>query len=431
MQVQVFNFSKRYNSTKQPTGGYTVDCTLKENTSVFNPVFIFSFDAYSYNYLKWGNRYYYINDITYIANNLYEIRCTIDVMATWRSNILNTDGFVMFSASNYDSGIIDTRLSSKKDITVNQSVLSLFTVARQWIVQYVGSDGNAIGFNDEDNYDKLINGISSTDFFTSFLASPEDYTSKIFNSVTDCIKSAFSLPIQISRGAVKEPVLGSDYLVTTTGYAVPDTTEWSGSINIPWNFSDFRNRSQFTSLLLYLPGYGIQELNPDDFNGKNSISISCVLSNLSGDMIYKIDNVCVCKCNIATPLQIGIINSNGMNAIGSLVSAVANPDRINVANESFNAVLSTMTRSVGSVGMNGGFSSFELESNIILYAISHDTNVEPSSVGSVIGRPLNSNINIGSLNGYCQTSDVSVQCNAPDELKQEINNIMDGGFFIE
>ena len=43
MEVHFYSFSKRENSTKQPTGQYTnVNVTLKEPTSVTDPVLVLS-----------------------------------------------------------------------------------------------------------------------------------------------------------------------------------------------------------------------------------------------------------------------------------------------------------------------------------------------------------------------------------------------------
>ena len=43
MNIKVWsNFSKRKNSTKQPTGGSTITVTLKDQCSILSPVFILS-----------------------------------------------------------------------------------------------------------------------------------------------------------------------------------------------------------------------------------------------------------------------------------------------------------------------------------------------------------------------------------------------------
>lgn len=437
MNILTFrNFSKRSNSTKIPSDadGVSKSVVLKDGTSKYNPVFTLNSNDDSITYVKAFGLYYFVNDIVHVRQNVLEVHCSIDVMASYRSQILNSTAYVIFSSSNYNSNIIDTRLSSNKNSIVNYSTLSLFTVATNYIVNYVSSNGSSIVFSSKEQFEKLITAINNTDFLDSILANPTDYFSKLYNSVTDCIKSVFSVPISIEKGAVKEPVLGRDYIVNATGNAVPDLTSWSGSITIPWNFRDFRNRSQFTSLILYLPGYGMIELNADDYNGKTSISISASLSNLSGDLIYFVGNTSVCKCNIATPIQIGNISSNGVSAISSAVASglnYASGNEFGAIMSGFNAVTSLMSRSVGSVGINGGFSSFAIEPKIVLYAISHDTNVEPDNLGLTAGRPLNEQVSLSSLYGYCQTVNANVSAPTSEENINRINSNMNGGFFIE
>ena len=72
MNITLYRFSKPNNSTKQPSGGTSISCVLKENTSILNPVFILKNNDFDYNYCKWNNRYYFINDIVSLANNYSE-----------------------------------------------------------------------------------------------------------------------------------------------------------------------------------------------------------------------------------------------------------------------------------------------------------------------------------------------------------------------
>ena len=65
MVIEAYSgFTKKPNSTKQPSGsGTQLDVRLKENCSVLNPIFIVNGYNLSHNYIKWGSRYYFIDDI--------------------------------------------------------------------------------------------------------------------------------------------------------------------------------------------------------------------------------------------------------------------------------------------------------------------------------------------------------------------------------
>lgn len=91
---------------KALTAGGSYSCTLKETTSVLNPVLILrtSDPVYNYNYLyiqEFG-RYYFINDIRSVNNNVWEISAHVDVLETYKSAILANSAVVKRQASQYN-----------------------------------------------------------------------------------------------------------------------------------------------------------------------------------------------------------------------------------------------------------------------------------------------------------------------------------------
>ncbi|MBQ1507222.1 MAG: hypothetical protein IIZ36_02215, partial [Ruminococcus sp.] len=64
---------KRPNSTKRTLSDSTTvnNITLKENTSIYSPTFILHTNPSDYNYVVWGEKYYYIEDKIYVAYELY------------------------------------------------------------------------------------------------------------------------------------------------------------------------------------------------------------------------------------------------------------------------------------------------------------------------------------------------------------------------
>ena len=92
------NFSKKRNSTKQPSGGRDFSVTPKwEECSLYNPIFVVnesSSTMISYNYCKFENRYYYITDVKFVANSVCEVSASFDALATYKTAIGNYDGFI-------------------------------------------------------------------------------------------------------------------------------------------------------------------------------------------------------------------------------------------------------------------------------------------------------------------------------------------------
>lgn len=114
MNVTFYNFSKKNNSTKQPTGGTTLSCEIKEACSVLAPVLIVSNSAMllSWNYCRigqWG-RYYFINNTVWV-NGRWEVSCTVDALASWKTQIGNHTEYVLREDSSLNNGLYNPMIS--------------------------------------------------------------------------------------------------------------------------------------------------------------------------------------------------------------------------------------------------------------------------------------------------------------------------------
>lgn len=106
------NFSKKINSTKQPedSSGATMQVYLKQGTSLEDPTFMINGIELEYNYCKWADHYYFIDDISVGNNNIYEIRCKMDVLATWKNAIGASEQYID-RAGNSDTWSIGSLLA--------------------------------------------------------------------------------------------------------------------------------------------------------------------------------------------------------------------------------------------------------------------------------------------------------------------------------
>ena len=239
-----------------------------------------------------------------------------------------------------------------------------------------------------------------------------------------------------TSGGTKSVVLAG-YATRAAGKVPSDIVTYEGSISIPWQFSDFRNLSPYTSLLLYLPGYGFLEINPADVIGKSSLAIRATCDGITGDVFYIVDNVARCSTNISSPIAIGTTGTNSFGVAGGLVSAGVNLLGGNVMGASadlFGAALASVQRTVGVCGSNGGLAGVFANvgtsgMTVRLYSICHNTSDNPVDMAASHGRPVRAVQ--GVVSGYNQFVNASVNCNAPDEIKSRINAMLNGGFFYE
>ena len=150
------NFSKKTNSTKIPAGTDAHSdflCDIKDSTSVLDPVlevYLTGTDpadtpigsGFNYCYIPKWNRYYFISDWKYNRGFWYAY-CHVDVLASYKTGIGALTRYVLRSASNYDTSIIDnimTLLPPDKTIVpykVNNALASPFSAS--------GSSGGGTG----------------------------------------------------------------------------------------------------------------------------------------------------------------------------------------------------------------------------------------------------------------------------------------------
>lgn len=444
-------FNKRKNSTKRPTGGEERDVVLLDDVSLYSPVFECNYWDYNDNYAKWAGRYYYVVDVVCVRNDLFDVHCEIDPLATWKDDIMATNAFVLFSTSSYDIGIPDPRLSSDPiTITKSASTPVFPDLKEAYVVTYIGTDScPSVGISEDklktlqakmmsdkfvetcrDWYKKLIKTGETDGLITSnLIASLIGNTS---NTITSCI---YMPKFYGHKG--QSIVLAGDFWTELVGTVPYHTLSETYNISIPWAFpiGDFRNTAQFTSMAIYLPGYGFIALNADNYQGKGSIPVQATLDSFTGEITYLVDGKAKATCTTGYPVQVGTSQKgNVIGAIAGMTQAVASGysgNALGAISSGYNAVRSIMGVDPSSVGSMGGSSAFECYKNILVLVMAHNTNVDPSSVGSTIGRPLNAVRNIGSLSGYVQTTDAEVPTSAPDEYKTVINGSLNGGMYIE
>lgn len=144
--VSFGSFAKRRNSTKQPlTLSDQRTVTLKESCSQDRPILICTGNNFNYNYCSWDGKYYFIDDIVSLKNNLIEIHCVIDVLATYKADILASTQFVSYSSQSGGTWLADTRipLTQETQTSVSTSLTGILSTIGTYVLTVVGEDGCA------------------------------------------------------------------------------------------------------------------------------------------------------------------------------------------------------------------------------------------------------------------------------------------------
>lgn len=73
----------------------------------------------NYVYIPDFNRYYFINDITSVRQNLWRLSLHVDVLMSYKKEIQNNYAFVSRNEFDYDPDIYDRELPTKQDVLVD------------------------------------------------------------------------------------------------------------------------------------------------------------------------------------------------------------------------------------------------------------------------------------------------------------------------
>ena len=93
MEVTFYNNLSNYNVVnKRLEEINTLSFTFKENSNIINPSLILkNYEGGNYCYIEELERYYYVRDIDLLGNGLFKINCDIDVLMSYKEDIINSD----------------------------------------------------------------------------------------------------------------------------------------------------------------------------------------------------------------------------------------------------------------------------------------------------------------------------------------------------
>ena len=107
-----YNKSERIRITKDLVEVVSLDGTLREPTSLVDPVITIQIDqvtGYNYCYIPEFERGYFIQDIISIRTGLVELHCHVDVLSTYSSQLITLTAIVSRNENQYNEWLVDNR----------------------------------------------------------------------------------------------------------------------------------------------------------------------------------------------------------------------------------------------------------------------------------------------------------------------------------
>lgn len=461
MEVRFFNFSKRVNSTKTPSGGSSFDCILKDACSVLNPDIELKLGqtdnptSYNYCYIPDFQRYYFVK--WYYSNRCWHAQCTVDVLASWKVEISGADCYIARAASAYNLDVVDRyypTIARVEEVATESDTAPTFVndVADggSYIIGVMGAssgqNGGAITY--------YHIGEASMAFICNYLLDDTNYDPGQDVS-PDLLKAVFN-PLQYIVSCMWFP-----FNVGTTSSTTLQIGWWTLTVNnareltsalYQHNFSfdvpkhpqsargDYLNLAPYSEYILNAAMFGCFNIDPVYLIDESSLSCFIYIDLFTGSgrlVIKSKDTLAVVEehtAQIGVPIQLGqnVLNQGvitgvasnlasfaGSAAMGNVFGmATAGAAAIGSAVEAM-APRSTTLGSNGSMAFNTGFN--------LIGRFTYIANEDLVSRG----RPLCAKRFISQLSGYimCLDADPEIDC-SKEELEQ-IVGYMNGGFFYE
>lgn len=473
---------KKRNSTYVPQDSELTAiqyASLKDGCSDHNPVFLLNNanNVFAFNYVKWDNWYYFIDDVVRERNQLVSVHCTLDVLATYKSEILQTTAFVSYSSVSGGSWLPDTRIPILNNVSVSSASVRVpflweeSTLGAQWFyLTVIGKTGGCATWaltyiqlrelinhvsRENDNIMSDIQDLIDDGDPTSAIAyglGKTNLYSNAYSSAVNCIRacrwSRFE-PTVISTGNV---FLG-DYDTEISGRMV-DISPDSGTltVSIPWQYSDWR-RASAEDIYLFIPCVGMVSINSENIVNATSLTIKYAYTVLDGNVVFKINAgdqiIGTYAGNASGDFPIGINRSASSQEIfQSLIQGaektIATAAQANIINPlSFGAVAGQAVLTGIDVktaanqkhptcigGMGGGAGTI-LSQNIVCFSVAHGTSCTPDEMAAVMGKPTMKPLTLSQCTGYCECVNAHVALSASTDAISEVDQFINTGFYIE
>lgn len=463
------SFSKRRNSTKQPSGssqGFG-SVRLKEGTSMMKPVFLLSIVNWHWNYASWDGRYYYVIDIVSQGNEYFEVHCELDVLATFKTQIGNYNTLISRSDAAYNGHVMDTIYPAKSDpytLSASASTAGLFTTARDSgaiIMGVMGNGGLQFVVMSVPAFTRLCSVL-----FPVITQPPDVYFSSTIsealvgglNTVMQSIVLLKWMPVdwsvavtqlgltaaqQIYIGQIKWDLQGQLDVYKLSGNTI--VTVGARTITFPDRQSsgvtqqgDWLYMQPFASYALSAPPFGLITIDgsflvPSGRQLQAIVRVEILTGNAQLILNYNDGGLKPCgKYNacVSYDIKAGGATSNpigGLAGAASAAIAIATKDYAGAAA----AIMSAGQAMIPQPGqMGAGVSGPVPDLADTWYAKS--TYYDPIEENRAeLGRPLGEIRQISTLSGFVQCADAKLAIPGHAEEMVEVNNLLNSGIFYE
>ena len=489
MKIAIAKVSKEVNSTYKPNVNDSdfIEVRLKDRTSLLTPTFeicntdITGLSEVNYVVAKEFNRCYWIVNITFTSNNIAELECKEDVLATYRDQILNSTQFVMRSESEYSNAYTDPVLPMQAFVEERYTTRTIEEFKKGFFVLGVGGGESLLGTNfyvmdaimlrvfvkyifNADNFAELIDNKVSKMFFnpmeyiSTCIYFPYEFVADsegIWN--TDKIKLGFyewEVPVSIGSYCKEIP---------NPTVTIDKVYEYQLSVLHGYDAGNFRNFAPYASYKAFLPFRGTIDLPNGIVGNTETIGFKTVCDLTSGKAftdIYFMESgekrfLQREEYQIGVQVPITFIDNSptgqvisgfsgalekayetGVNAEGGALESLkaygsSLLDSLSEGVENAVGVVTSGSNILSGGGMKlsvGGVGEGVYNNQIFMITLQQST---PTLPLNTFGAPLMQPRKLSSLSGYVEIANPEIMINTATQTELlTINNFMKGGMRI-
>lgn len=475
MKINLYKFSKASNSLAIPGApGMVYDCQIKTPSSIANPSIQLAKSAeplgYNYAYIPDFGRYYFINDITY-GIGVWLIDLTVDVLASFRADILNSTQYVLRNTNEYNGNILDNLYTTEASAGSNAKALASGTVvdpdAKISYASYFNV-GYTSGYFIVGVISGNSSGVSYYQFtysgFSTFVAKLMSFLPNDIDDVSDGLKKAFFDPMQyittcywypvsMARGVipVTSDIIIGGYTISVGGITniAPITKRGihlRTSVTIPKNPQatdrPYTQLEPYSRYSLVFEPFGNIPLDTAKMYGATSLTLDwytdvatgmgeLFITNPAGALIANRVSMLGVQVQLS---QLTVDYIGGLSsAIGTVASVATSLDPANIAQSlvrGIGNVVNSFSPQISTTGANGSFLPYSIGAPALYAHYLAQVDTDPAHQG----RPLCQMKRLSSLAGFtvCQNSKVTYSRKNPLSYEaDEVESALNVGVYIE
>lgn len=466
MQATFYQFAKRTNSTKRPSGGQEFGIDLKAPCNIIDPEIKIATQSdptgYNYCYLPTFSRYYWVKNWTY-SDGLWNASLTVDTLASYRDQIGYSTEYVVRSSAKFDGTISDGLYPATAEV---RSVTSAFqggfseTISGGFfVIGFIAKAANSIGAityvvmtpgNAKKLSAKLLTDVSYlsidnaeiSDSLTKVLFNPYQYIVSCNYFPFDVAELTAHLPlvsnVDVGWWSIDIPcwILGADNnnLTKSVSVGIPKHPQAASR-------GGYCNASPYTDYTIFLQPFGVIPLDASKLWGAATLSIQYTVDLFTGDSILRMFTdtnqlVHETTAKLGVPIQLsnitfdvpsggGLLQTGIAAAFGGLQAALTGGSLSDVGNGILNAAQAT-NADVASKGATGSTIAFDSVPYMVArFKILVDDNNEDH------GRPLCKRVQLSTIPGFIMVDDPDIALNATAAEIDSVKSYLKNGFFYE